>query len=176
MSFLAGIVFIVGVLTGLTGVGGILVIPALGAFAGLSVQSSMATAMFSFVFVGVAATWMQQRRRAIDWAAHPASCPGGRDFQLHRSPGKLPRSDSRTQFWIVRDHYLCRGFRSLSSQEREALPVRHAVQAAPGHYGGNRGGGGIHIRPDRRGGPCPVDTGHGGHRIPSPWPPSPQPR
>lgn len=68
MAALAATVFIVGVLTGLTGIGGILVIPALGAFAGLSVQSSMATAMLSFVFVGLAATWLQERRGAIDWA------------------------------------------------------------------------------------------------------------
>jgi hypothetical protein len=66
--FLAATVFVVGILTGLTGVGGILVIPALEAFAGLSVQTSMATAMCSFVFVGAAASWLQQRRRAIDWA------------------------------------------------------------------------------------------------------------
>lgn len=68
MVLLAATVFVVGILTGLTGVGGVLVIPALVALAGLSVQTSMATAMFSFIFVGLAAALLQQKRAVIDWA------------------------------------------------------------------------------------------------------------
>ncbi|WP_428566974.1 MAG: sulfite exporter TauE/SafE family protein [Solidesulfovibrio sp. DCME] len=68
MTLLAATVCLVGLLTGLTGVGGILLIPALSASAGLSVQSAMATALCSFFFVGLVAVWLQQRRQVIDWA------------------------------------------------------------------------------------------------------------
>ncbi|KHK01723.1 sulfite exporter TauE/SafE family protein [Desulfovibrio sp. TomC] len=68
MVALAVTVFVVGVLTGFTGVGGVLVIPALQAAAGLPVQTAMATAMCSFFVVGGLAVWLQQRRHAIDWA------------------------------------------------------------------------------------------------------------
>jgi uncharacterized membrane protein YfcA len=68
MWLLAATVLVVGVLTGLTGVGGILVIPVLQTASGLSVQAAMATALCSFFFVGAVAVWLQQRRQAIDWA------------------------------------------------------------------------------------------------------------
>ena len=44
-----------------------LLIPALSAFAGLSIHAAMATALFTFAFTGVAGTVMFQRRGSIDW-------------------------------------------------------------------------------------------------------------
>ena len=59
--------FAVGTLIGAVGIGGILLIPALTAFAGLSIHSAMATALFTFAFTGVTGTIMFQRRGSIDW-------------------------------------------------------------------------------------------------------------
>jgi uncharacterized membrane protein YfcA len=60
--------FAVGTLIGAVGVGGILLIPALTAFAGLPIHAAMATALFTFAFTGVTGTIMFQRRGSIDWA------------------------------------------------------------------------------------------------------------
>ncbi|MEO7728192.1 MAG: sulfite exporter TauE/SafE family protein [Burkholderiales bacterium] len=60
--------FGVGALIGAVGVGGILLIPALVAFAGLPIHIAMATALFTFAFTGVTGTVMFQRRGSIDWA------------------------------------------------------------------------------------------------------------
>jgi hypothetical protein len=59
--------FGVGTLIGAVGVGGILLIPALTAFAGLPIHAAMATALFTFGFTGVAGTVLFQRRGSIDW-------------------------------------------------------------------------------------------------------------
>ncbi len=59
--------FGVGALIGAVGIGGILLIPALSAFAGLPIHSAMATALFTFTFTGIAGTIMFQRRGSIDW-------------------------------------------------------------------------------------------------------------
>ena len=59
--------FGVGTLIGAVGIGGILLIPALVAFAGLPIHAAMATALFTFAFTGVAGTVMFQRRGSIDW-------------------------------------------------------------------------------------------------------------
>ena len=60
--------FGVGTLIGAAGIGGILLIPALAAFAGLSIHAAMATALFTFAFTGLTGTIMFQRRGSIDWA------------------------------------------------------------------------------------------------------------
>ncbi len=59
--------FGVGTLIGAVGIGGILLIPALTAFAGLPIHAAMATALFTFVFTGITGTIMFQRRGSIDW-------------------------------------------------------------------------------------------------------------
>ena len=57
-----------GTLIGAVGIGGILLIPALTAFAGLPIHAAMATALFTFAFTGITGTVMFQRRGSIDWA------------------------------------------------------------------------------------------------------------
>jgi hypothetical protein len=59
--------FGVGALIGAVGIGGILLIPALSAFAGLSIHAAMATALFTFTFTGITGTIEFQRRGSIDW-------------------------------------------------------------------------------------------------------------
>lgn len=66
----------VGVLIGAVGIGGVLLIPALAAFAGLGIQEAMATALFSFIFTGVTGTLMFQRRGSIDWRITVPVCLG----------------------------------------------------------------------------------------------------
>lgn len=59
--------FLVGALIGATGVGGVLLIPTIMFFGGLGTHEAMATALFSFLFTGIAATAIYQRYGSIDW-------------------------------------------------------------------------------------------------------------
>ena len=59
--------FAIGVLISATGVGGVLLIPALMFFGGLGTHQAMATALFSFFFAGILATYIYQRYGSIDW-------------------------------------------------------------------------------------------------------------
>lgn len=68
--------FAVGVLIGAVGIGGILLIPALTAFAGLGIHEAMATALFTFVFTGITGTVMFQRRGSINWGITVSVCAG----------------------------------------------------------------------------------------------------
>jgi hypothetical protein len=66
----------VGMLIGAVGIGGVLLIPALGAFAGLGIHEAMATALFTFIFTGIAGTAMFQGRGSIDWHITTPICAG----------------------------------------------------------------------------------------------------
>lgn len=72
--------FGVGTLIGAVGIGGILLIPALTAFAGLGIHEAMATALFTFAFTGVTGTVMFQRRGSIDWRSAVPLCVGALPF------------------------------------------------------------------------------------------------
>ncbi|MDY0221685.1 MAG: sulfite exporter TauE/SafE family protein [Desulfobacterium sp.] len=71
---------IVGTLIGCVGVGGILLIPALSVFAGLTTHVSMATALFTFIFTGIVGTYLFQRRGTIDWRITIPVCVGATFF------------------------------------------------------------------------------------------------
>jgi len=64
---LAAIALAVGFFIGAVGVGGILLIPALVWLGGVQVHQATATALFSFMFTGIAGTCLFQRRGSIDW-------------------------------------------------------------------------------------------------------------
>ena len=66
----------VGTLIGAVGIGGILLIPALTAFAGLGIHEAMATALFTFIFTGITGTALFQRRGSIDWRITVPVCAG----------------------------------------------------------------------------------------------------
>lgn len=68
--------FIVGTLIGAVGIGGVLLIPALSAFAGLGIHEAMATALFTFIFTGITGTILFQRRGSIDWRITVPVCGG----------------------------------------------------------------------------------------------------
>jgi uncharacterized membrane protein YfcA len=64
---LAAVAIAVGFFIGTVGVGGVLLIPALVWLGGLPIHQATATALFSFLFTGLAGTWLFQRRGSIDW-------------------------------------------------------------------------------------------------------------
>jgi len=64
---LAAIALAVGFFIGAVGVGGILLIPTLVWLGGVPIHQATATALFSFLFMGLAGTWLFQRRGSIDW-------------------------------------------------------------------------------------------------------------
>lgn len=66
----------VGLIIGASGVGGVLLIPLLTYFGGLTIHQSMATALFSFFFTGVIATITYQRYGSIDWKITIPVCAG----------------------------------------------------------------------------------------------------
>ena len=68
LAWLLSIAFCVGALIGAVGIGGVLLIPALTAFAGLPIHAAMATALSTFIFTGILGTVMFQRRGSIDWS------------------------------------------------------------------------------------------------------------
>ena len=76
MLWLAPTALLVGVLVGTTGIGGILLIPALAALAGLPLREAMATALFTFAFMGAAGTLAYQRRGSLDWSVSAPVCIG----------------------------------------------------------------------------------------------------
>jgi uncharacterized membrane protein YfcA len=80
MIGLAATALLVGILIGAVGIGGVLLIPALNLMGGLSIQVAMATALFTFIFTGLAGTWLFQRRGSIDWQVTTPLCAGGALF------------------------------------------------------------------------------------------------
>lgn len=67
---------VVGFLIGAIGIGGILLIPALAAFAQLTPHQASATALFTFLFTGVLGTILFQRKGSIDWRQAATVCAG----------------------------------------------------------------------------------------------------
>lgn len=76
MIMLALAAFFVGLLIGMVGIGGILLIPAIEALAGIGTRQAMGTALFSFIFTAVIGTWMFARRGSVDWRVALPVCLG----------------------------------------------------------------------------------------------------
>ncbi|MDE1926882.1 MAG: sulfite exporter TauE/SafE family protein, partial [Burkholderiales bacterium] len=76
------VALLVGLFIGAVGVGGILLIPALGYLTGLPVQVAMATSLFTFIFTGIVGTVLFQRRGSIDWRLTLPLCAGGLLFGI----------------------------------------------------------------------------------------------
>lgn len=66
----AAIVLLAGLAVGATSIGGVLVVPALTALAGLPIQEAIAVSNFSFLFIGVAAFWQARRSAHFDATAN----------------------------------------------------------------------------------------------------------
>lgn len=73
---LLALCFIIGILIGATGVGGVLLIPVLSYCSHLNIHESMGTALFSFLFTGIIATAIYQCHGSIDWRVTLPVCLG----------------------------------------------------------------------------------------------------
>lgn len=62
------------------GVGGVLMVAFLALFGGLSIHQAAATSLFTFLFTGLLATWLYQRRGSIDWRIAVPVCAGALVF------------------------------------------------------------------------------------------------
>lgn len=71
---------LVGLLIGTVGVGGVLMVAFLALFGGLSIHQAAATSLFTFLFTGLLATWLYQRRGSIDWRIATPVCAGALIF------------------------------------------------------------------------------------------------
>jgi uncharacterized membrane protein YfcA len=80
MLALAAIAFLVGVLIGCVGIGGILLIPAISVFTGMETRLAMGTALLSFLFTALYGTFLFYRRGTIDWAVSIPICLGAAIF------------------------------------------------------------------------------------------------
>ncbi len=67
---------VIGVLVGTTGIGGVLLVPALVFLWGFDVHVAVATAMAAFMLGGFAAALSYGRRGSIDWRAAGWLCAG----------------------------------------------------------------------------------------------------
>jgi hypothetical protein len=80
LAALGLISLVVGLLIGALGVGGILLIPAIAALAGLDMHAAMSTALFTFLFTGLAGTYLYHRRGYLDWKLAIPICLGAMLF------------------------------------------------------------------------------------------------
>ena len=99
MGMMIVVGFIVGFLVGCTGMGGIILIPALVYLSGLSSHVAMGTTLFTFIFTTSLCSWLYIRLGHVDWKATIPICIGGVLFSLFlikisQPPGLLSNSDS----------------------------------------------------------------------------------
>lgn len=130
MLVLLGVIaLVVGVLIGGLGVGGILLIPAMAALAGLDMHEAMATALFTFLFTGLAGTVLYHRRGDLDWRLAAPVCLGA---VLFAWVGALvnARADTRWLSLLLGGIILYAGLHILRPVGRGGAPGRDA--ATPG--------------------------------------------
>ena len=77
MGMMIVVGFIVGFLVGCTGLGGIILIPALVYLSGLSSHVAMGTTLFTFIFTTSLCSWLYIRLGHVDWKATIPICIGG---------------------------------------------------------------------------------------------------
>lgn len=77
MGMMIVVGFIVGFLVGCTGMGGIILIPALVYLSGLSSHVAMGTTLFTFIFTTSLCSWLYIRLGHVDWKATSPICIGG---------------------------------------------------------------------------------------------------
>ncbi len=75
-SLLIASAVIVGIFVGAVGVGGVLLIPSLMTFAGLSIHEAAATALFTFLFTGILGSSLYGRRGSLQWRIAIPVCAG----------------------------------------------------------------------------------------------------
>ena len=66
-ALLAAVTVLSGFFIGSVGVGGVILIAALALLGGIDIHLASATALFTFIFTGLIATWLFWRRGSIEW-------------------------------------------------------------------------------------------------------------
>ncbi len=91
---------VAGLLVGAVGIGGVLLVPILVVCARLPVHDAGATALFSFIFTGLAGGWAFHRRGTIDWrVAGPVSAAAfSTSFAGAAAAGRVPAA---ALTWVV---------------------------------------------------------------------------
>jgi len=142
----------VGFLCGCCGIGGFLLIPALVYGVGLDVHTAMGTALFSFIFTGLASVWLYQRHGSIDWSVSLLLCfggfPGGFLGAMHKSLISAPYLNLTLAAIII--FAGCNNIRSVGQGFRLSMPetrqtrllVLSCIGAAVGYLAGLTGAGG----------------------------------
>lgn len=77
---LAAVATAVGLFIGTVGVGGVLMVSFRALYGGLGIHQAAATSLFTFLFTGIAGTWLFQRRGSIDWHIAAPVCGGAAAF------------------------------------------------------------------------------------------------
>jgi len=137
---------VVGLFIGTVGVGGVLLIPFLVLLGGLDIHAAAATALFSFLFTGVAGTWLYQRRGSIDWRMATLVCAGALVFG-YLGAAAAAHIDSRPLTLLIAAIIIFAGFyaflpiKSLTRNSRGPLTLL-TVGAASGFGSGLSGAGG----------------------------------
>jgi len=67
LAALLVVAFIVGGLVGCTGVGGVMIVPAMTFLIGIEPHAAIAAALFSYIFSGITTTAVHARRKSIQW-------------------------------------------------------------------------------------------------------------
>ena len=94
--------FIVGFLVGGTGIGGIILIPALVYLAGLSSHVAMGTTLFTFIFTTILSSYLYIRLGHVDWKATIPICVGGLLFSYVGAAVKAGMAEGRSsRFWTL---------------------------------------------------------------------------
>ena len=132
---------------GAVGIGGVLLIPALVALAGLTPHQASATALFTFIFTGILGTWLFQRKGSIDWRQSAAVCSGAVLFSYLGAMANAAVGD-RVLLLLIALLIIFAGayvFFPRAARERETrenLPLLIAIGALAGFGSGFSGAGG----------------------------------
>lgn len=129
MVALLSVALAVGTLVGAVGVGGILLIPALAAFAHLDVRQAMATALFTFIFTGITGTVLFQRKGTIEWRVAAPVCVGALVFAF---AGAWANSlvGPRTLTLLLAVLIIFAGLYTLASRHGSSKRARHGRSRA----------------------------------------------
>lgn len=139
----------VGFLIGTVGIGGVLLIPALVALAGLTPHQASATALFTFLFTGILGTVLFQRKGSIDWRQSAPVCAGAIIFSYL---GAMANADvgGTTLMRVIAGLIIFAGIyvflpmkqADAADKIKHRLPLLIAIGAASGFGSGFSGAGG----------------------------------
>ena len=159
--------FIVGFLVGGTGIGGIILIPALVYLAGLSSHVAMGTTLFTFIFTTILSSYLYIRLGHVDWKATIPICVGGLLFSYVGAAVKAGMAAPYLNLVLAPAYPVGRraGLLSRAGAAVRFYGGRAVLAVLDPPRGGQRRG--LHRRADRRGRPGPFRAHHDRARLPA---------